>query len=246
MVRSADRRWVLLGAAPLVVGLLAGCDTTQQQSARARLVATRELSAGRVVRVTRSNPAIAVARVAVVRGGTDSAIVVRLRNLGPRPVNDLPINVGIATAHGRAYLNRGSDLPYFQTHAPAIAAGGEAAWVLTTSTPVRRGAPFAAVGFATSPAPAAARSLPRLEVSAGRAAARQGSAVLARVRNPSSVPQYGLEVYAFALRARRYVAAGHASLTRLGTGKSATVAVRLVGRAPGVAVTLQAPPTIFQ
>lgn len=229
-MRSAELTLVLVGAGVLAL-LAAGCDSTQQKSARLQIQAERLLAAREKVVVTRANPFVQAERVTVVRRSGRTAIAVLLRNTGSRPVSDLPISLRV---DGR-YLNRRAGLAYFQTHTPAIAPGGEATWVFVTRAPVRRASALVGVHPAVS---AEAGRLPSLRASVGA-----GSAT---VTNPSGVPQYGLVVYAYAQRGTRLLAAGRASLARLGAGKSATVPLRLVGRASGATVQVEAPPTIFK
>src|SRR5439155_10091007 len=122
-----------------------------------------------------------------------------------------------------------------ETHVAAIGAGARATWVFTTRRRIPHRRPFALVGDAArSPA-----TLPRITVSP----APGGGAL---VRNPSAVPQYGLPVYALARRGGRFVAAGRATLTQLGSGRTATVGVPLIGERRGAPLELEALPTIFE
>jgi hypothetical protein len=66
------------------------------------------------------------------------------------------------------------------------------------------------------------------------------------VENHSDVPQYGLQVYAFAQRGGRYVAAGKTEIEHLGTGKQVTVAVPLTGSARKLPLRAEAIPTMFE
>jgi hypothetical protein len=63
------------------------------------------------------------------------------------------------------------------------------------------------------------------------------------VTNSSSVPQYGLAVYAYAWRGSRLVAAGRASLPHLDPGHTAPLRLHVIGSG---SVQLEAPPTIFK
>ncbi len=65
------------------------------------------------------------------------------------------------------------------------------------------------------------------------------------VRNPTSVPQYGLQVFAVVRAHGRYLAAGRAEITHLGTGSSQDVHINLLGRASAETPTLETTPTIF-
>jgi hypothetical protein len=231
-VRSVEATAIALAAATAL--LAAGCDTTQQKSARAKVQAQRVLASRERVLVTRSSSQVKVERATALQGRSRSAVVVLLRNVGARPVSDLPISVRV----GGRYLNRRRGLPYFQTHAPAIAPGGEAVWVFITRARVREGRAFARVGATPSVDSGAAR-LPSIRASLGLRDA-------ATVTNSSGLPQYGLPVYAYAERSGHVVAAGRGTVPSLGAGKSTSVRLTLVGSAGGTPLRLAAAPTIFK
>jgi hypothetical protein len=224
---------------------LAGCDSTQQKNARARVVATRELDSRRTPHVEGRSQLVRVREVALVRGPRASAIVVALRSRAATALTDLPIVVGVRARDGRRTpLNAIRNLDWFQTHVPAVAAGGEATWVFVTRRPVARGVrPYARVGASTAAAVRWDGTLPQIAASAAGARDRR---VRVALDNASDVPQYGLQVYAVARRGGRYVAAGKTAIRHLGTGERLTTSVSLVGPARLRAVTIQAIPTIFE
>jgi hypothetical protein len=237
-VRSADVR---LRFAPGLVALLAlgllagGCTTTQQKSARAKVVANRLLAARKPLLVKRANPDIRVLSTTLVGG---RAVVVRLRNLRPHVAEDLPITVGLGH---RRYLNRRGDLDYLGTHVPAIGSGASVTWVFAGSRRVaRRGKPFARVGTSSA---APAGSLPEVRVSDVAAA---GTAVSARVTNASDIPQYGLGLFAYATRAGRTVAAGRAVIRHLGTGAATTVRIEVAGSLRGASLHVDPAPSTLR
>lgn len=218
---------------------LCGCATTQQQSARAKLVAQRTLAARQALVVRHADPRVAVLGAVLLAGRRDGAVVVRLRNRTRTTLADLPVTVGLRVRGRRVVLNGRGGLPYFQTHVPALAAGASAMWVLALpGRPLPGGTPWVRVG-----APArTARALPLLAVALGRRT-RRGVAV--RVVNRSAVPQYDLTVYAWARRGGRLVAAGRASAAHLGTGARVTLRVPLVGDARGATIQVSVPPTLL-
>jgi hypothetical protein len=258
---SAVSAAVLVG---LLAGSLAGCATTQQQSARLKVRAERLLASARPVFVAHAGPQVAVLATALLRGhGSSAAIVVRLRNRTRALVSDLPLTVGLRDPAGcvRA-LNRRAGLPYLQTHAPALAPGATAIWVFPFhARGALRGGPLARVGgVATLPARAAGDAARASAGTAGGGATRAADAlprvtatvtgpprdgrVAVTVANDSGVPQYDLDVYALARRGRRLVAAGRASLAHLGTGARRTISIRLIGDLRGARVAVTAPPTL--
>lgn len=228
----------------LALGGFAGCDSTQNKNERAKLRATRELASRELQRAGRPNPDVHVTRVTRVRGKRSTAIVVDLRSSADEPLTDVPITVGVRTSGGRRLpINARKNLDWFQTHVPAIAAGGNATWVFERTRPVPAGRPFARVGVPDSPSISHSSSLPQIEATA---AGESGRAARVLVSNSSDVPQYGLQVYALVSRGGRYVAAGKTEIAHLGTGQRTTARVPLIGSARTRPARVHAVPTTFQ
>ncbi|MEV4419545.1 hypothetical protein AB0L40_06140 [Patulibacter sp. NPDC049589] len=251
MARSADpgrspaRALVLAGVAVLGGASLTGCVSTQTKSIRSKVVVDRTLLSRRAVTVVRADPRVEVRDVSVLRrDGLVAAVVVRLRNRGTAPLNDLPIAVGVRTPQGRrVVLNARPSLPYWQTHAPAAAPRGIATWVYVLPRARRlRGTAFAVVGPAERP-PTRAGTVPRIDV-VTRGAASAGAVPVA-VRSHTDVPQYGLELYAVARRGGRVVAVGRLPLDHLGSDASARASIPLIGDARGAVVRVVTAPTLF-
>lgn len=250
---------VLTGA--IAVGGLAGCVSTQDKNARAKLVADRELGSRRAQAVTRADARVRVTDAALVRGRGASAIVVTLRSDADTALTDVPIAVGVREPSGRrTVLNARRGLDWFQTHVPAIAAGGQATWVFLTRQPVP-GPPARAWARVGAGGVAWDGTLPELKArvvapgangrtsGAGRdraAGARAAKRVCVAVESESAVPQYGLQVYALVQRDGRYVAAGKAAVRHVGTRGSATTTVALAGDPGDSPVRVHAIPTIFK
>ncbi len=231
--------------AALALAALGGCATTQQKAAWLRLNSARLRASQLPVRVSGRNREIRVEHVTIVAGSGGSAVVVRLRNLTGRPVSDLPISLGLIESRGhRRYLNGSANLSYFDTHVPAIAAGRAFTWVFRTPRRLPAAAPaFAEIG---SPAPVPlprVLTLPSIRVSS--AGARSGAELRLLVRNASSVPQYQLPVYAFAVRRGRVVAAAVQTIGDLGAGSAANVKLKLFGDPAHATLSLESAPTIF-
>jgi hypothetical protein len=234
----------------LALAALTGCDSTERQAARARLKATRIVASGAPTLVRRRSAEVRILAVTLVHGPAGTAITVRLRSAAPRPLNDLPISVGIAGPAGRRmYLNAAANTDYFDTHLASIGPRGSLTWVFTTTREVAaRAAPFAVVGARSSAPPTTVRALPRIDVAAVGSPTRSAGLAQLRVRviNASQVPQYGLQIYALGLVRGRSVAAGRATVGHLGTGASETLTLNLIGGSRPASVALEALPTMFQ
>jgi hypothetical protein len=224
---------------------LSGCVTTQQENARTVLLNERTLATESSVDVTREDPAVRVLGLDVVRGRDDAALTVRILNTSERPLTDLPISVGLLTTTGqKIYLNRTANISYYDTHVPAIGAGELTTWVYTArQLPGNRGRPFAEVGIPRLPLSTAARRLPKIDATSVLGA-RPGS-LRVSVSNRSGIPQYGLQVYAVAVRGGRAVGAARGAISELDGGAEARIALKLVGSTAGAQVHIYAAPTIF-
>ena len=232
-----------------VLTALAGCDSTQQQAARARLKGIRAIASESPTVVRRANQDVRVVGVTLLRGPWGAVITVRLRNHASHPLNDLPISVGIVSSRRRMYLNAAANVDYFKTHLASIGARSSVTWVFSTPRQSPAAAsPFAVVGTRPSVPATAVRALPRIEIAQTRRA--PGSSLGPRVRltvtNASAVPQYQLQVYALGLERGRYVAAGRATVSHLGTGSSETLELSLLGARRETSLQLEALPTMFQ
>jgi hypothetical protein len=239
-VASASPTLALLaGSLAVLAAGVSGCATTQDANRRAAVQADRTIASRERLAFRSIDPNVRVVSTSVVNGKACSAIVAVLRNHGDAPVNDLPIEVGPA---GGQPVNAGPNVAYFQSHAPAIAPGAEATWVYVSRRPLGSSRAFVRVGAPVKP-PTSAGHVSELNISDPSVA---GSNARAEITNGTGIPQYDLDVYAVAVRAGHYVAAGRISLTHLGVDQSSNPTVPLIGDAEGARVRIFAPQTLFQ
>ncbi len=224
---------------------LAGCTTTQHEAQRLQLDSARQRAALQRTRITVANPKVRATAVQVVAGAGATAFVVTVENAQTRAVTDLPISVGYLTRGGRrVYLNDGDDLGYFQAHLPAIGAHGSLRWVYRASRPLPAGArPFALVGQRRAAPARLTETNVKLGVSYDYTAG--SGSVIVHLENSTSVPQYELQVYAYAREDGRYVAAGVKTVADLGAGSRQRVKLSLVGSGARQ-LSVDAIPTILQ
>jgi uncharacterized lipoprotein YmbA len=233
------------GLAVLAVALpLAGCTTTQHAAQRVQLDSARQRAALEQTRVTTPNATVTATAIATVVRSGKTAFVVTVHNGGGTGVTDLPISVGYDQGHSSVFLNASPNLNYFEAHLPAIAAHHSLKWVFTTTHALPKGArPFSAVGRKQ----AAPAKLTETDVRIGvRYTSSSGqSSVTVHLHNPSTVPQYQLQLYAYSRQDGRYVAAGNATVPDLGAGSKQRVKLQLTG-ATSAKLDVQAIPTILQ
>jgi hypothetical protein len=239
-VASASSTWALCAASLVfLAAAVSGCATTQDANKRIDVRFNRTLASRKPLELHGTDHAVRVVRTSVINGKDGSAIVVVLRNRGDSPVNDLPIEVG--PQGGRA-INTAANVPYFQSHAPAIAPGDEVSWVYVSKDSLGSSHAFARVGAPSSPPMTTAGHVSELKAS-GKGDA---STVRAEITNDTGIPQYDMDVYAVARKGGRYVAAGRASLEHLGVSKTTHLSLPLVGDAKGTEIQVFAPQTLFQ
>ena len=249
-MRSGSRiSAALVGLATLpVVVLLSGCVTTEQVAARARLVDARIRASQSPLRLTHRNPDVRVTRLWLLQGPSGTALAVALRNTSTRSLTDLPISVGLTTATGRKlYLNHSANVDYLDNHVVVMAPRSLVTWVYTSGRRLPGAVrPFAEVGVTQLPEPVTG-TLPRVAVSRARSAASSAARTLTvSVSKLSGIPQYGVPVYAVAVRSGRLLAAGRAIVAHLATHGGANVPLALLGRPGNASLRLSVLPTIFQ
>ncbi len=224
---------------------LAGCTTTQHEAQRERLDSARQRVALESTRVTAANTVVTATSVAVLRADGKTAFVVTVGNRGRRAVTDLPISVGYTTASGASvYLNSAATLNYFESHLPAIKAGKSLVWVFTTDKTVPAGfRPFARIGLKR--AVPALLTEPNVSIGVRYRDLSTTNSLAIHLTNSTSVPQYQLQVYAYAKRNGHYVGAANATVMNLGAGATGNIRLGLVG-SPSNQLRVQAIPTILQ
>jgi hypothetical protein len=245
-VPSARRTGPRTGALALGITAavsVAGCHTTTQEtSARLAVKSERVLARSKPVDLGKPSRELKLVGTSVTGERPDQSVVATFRNTSDHPVNDIPVGVGVRGASSTPqFVNLGRGTPYFQSHIPAVAPGAVFTFVYRTRKPLPEGTPVVQAGTPTDP-PTTAQSLPQLEVSSRPGA--KGTAMV-KLENPTSIPQYDMEIYAAASRDGRVVAAGAASLDFLNGGASERLRVPLTGDGKGARIQVFAPPTIF-
>jgi hypothetical protein len=234
------RRALAFGLAALA---LAGCESTQDKSARLKAAAKNRPQEKAFV-VTERNPDIRIGARTVLRGaGGAAAVVLELRSRAKAPQGRVPVSFELLDAKGeRVYRNDTPGLDASLVEAPLIPPRGTLAWVDDQIEPERPAhSARARVGLPK----ATALDPPRIDV--GRLRVEQdpvsGAVVEGSVRNRSAVEQKRLVVFVVARRGGRIVGAGRAIVPRLKAHDDAKFNAFLIGDVKRARLTAAAPPT---
>lgn len=222
----SQRPLAALALLVLAVGT-AGCESTQEESAKLERTAKHERLALQGVSVSKQNPEVLVLGTEVVSGPETSAVVVRLRDVSSKPIVNAPIAIAARDATGKVV---------FQNDAPgedpsltkvSLQPGAEAIWIddQVHGEAVPKSA-SARVGEGSHPSGRPPRlSIEALHVDGGGAeASAEGS-----VENRSEKTQSNLVVFVFARKGGKTVAAGRAVLPEVLPGTSDSFQVFFVG-----------------
>lgn len=220
------RRALPLICLALIAAFAAGCDTTTEKSARAKVAADRELQSRKKVTVRKQDARIKIDTVQAVGKGKKAAIVVVVTNTSAGALTDLPINVGVKRGGKTKLLNRGPNIYYFYNHIPAAAPGVQTTWVAPLGRRIPKGKLFAIVGKPVQEQ-RPGQFVPKLKISS--ITAKKG-AVTGSLENNSGNPQYVIELYATASKGDKFVAAGRNRVVRLANGEAQTFEIPLSGR----------------
>jgi hypothetical protein len=223
-----------------LAGVLGGCETTQQKSARLERTAHHARLAEHGLSIARPSTDVHVLGVTLVHGGEGDAVVLTLRNDSTETLTGVPIEITVRGARGGTlYQNTAPGLEAALTSLASLPAHGEATWVddqvQTSGTPT-------GVSAIVGEASAASGRVPRIEPLDVHPSEENGTMGAAgAVRNRSTVAQQHLIVYVIARRASRIVAAGRAVLPEVAAGASVPFQAFLTGSPVGARLEASAP-----
>jgi hypothetical protein len=233
-------------ALALVALALAGCESTQEKSAKLKTKAKHLALATTGLQITKTSTQVAVVEAVPISGSEGSAVAVTLRNRSSRALREVPIAVTVTDASGRTlYANDAPGLESALISVPSIAPHQTLTWV---DDQIPDGGSPARASARVGEAPTFTSSMPRLSVSGVQRTEdpTNGSGASATVTNSSAITQRNLVAYAVARRRGRIVAVGRALLPEVPAGGSAPLQVYFVGEANGATLELTPSPTTFE
>ena len=223
--RAAAALLALLGALSL-----AGCESTEQESAQIAKRLGHQRADAAVTQIKGTNASVRVdqARIVSTRAGT--AAVLELTNTSNRPQADIPILITAFDATGKAvYTNAtvgesspSGELSYLAAHATAWWVDGSV--LVAGGTPVRL---TARIGEPTASAVPLSLSVSNLATGSNFV----GPLISGKAVNGSATAESDATVYAVALVGGHPVAAGQGVIPALAAHASASFQVNVIGKA---------------
>lgn len=236
-----------LAALALLATALAGCQSTQEKSARLEKAAKlHERSTGlsaRGLSIARPSSVVKVLATAVVHSREGIAAAVTLRNTSAQPLRNVPIEIHVRDAHGASiYANDIPGLGAPLTSIASIPPHGELTWV--DDQIQAAGIPASVEALVGEAAKASGRAAP-LTITAAHVVEdpTNGPGAAGSLRNGSAVTQRQVVVYAVARRAAKIVGAGRAVLPEVPAQGSVPFQLYFIGEAKGAQLELSAPAT---
>ena len=229
-----------------VATLAAGCESTQSKSARLEAHSKTTLDEGRGLVVKKENPDVKVLATSTLKDANGEAVIVRMRNVGTRPLADLPIAVRLADKSGKpVYTNTQPGLETALAHVAFLQPGQELFWV--NDQVVSSGRPAQARTLVGSAKPVTGPA-PRIEIKDVHLESDpvSGMSATGRVVNHSQLLQRRLPVFCVARRGNAVVAAGRAILEKVKPGRSAPFTVFFIGDPRGARLTATPLPTTLK
>ncbi|MGP0101072.1 MAG: hypothetical protein ACLPUT_05545 [Solirubrobacteraceae bacterium] len=234
----------LLGALAAIA--LAGCESTQEKSAKLEKVAKREAAEAarhksptqRSLSITKPSRIVTVETTAVLHSSEGTAAVVTLHNSSATALRDVPIEITVKNARGTTlYTNTTAGLAAALASVPLLGAHATSTWV---DDQVQVSATPASVSAKVGEGERVAGATPRIAIVGARLAegTAEGSVV-----NHSTVGQRELVVYAIARRAGKIVAAGRAVVPQAEAGATEQFQAFLIGSSQGAQLEVSALPS---
>lgn len=231
----------LLGALAAIA--LAGCESTQEKSAKLEKLAKREAAQHKSLTqlslsIAKPSRIVVVDATAVLHSSEGAAAAVTLHNSSASALRNVPIEITVRDAHGATlYTNATPGLAAALASVPLLGAHATATWVddqvEASSTPAGISARVGEGEHVPGP-------IPHIAIVGAHLAegAAEGSVV-----NHSSVGQRELVVYAIARRGGTIVAAGRAVVPQDEAGATEHFQAFLIGNPQGAQLEVSAPPS---
>lgn len=223
--------------------LLAGCESTQDQSARLEEEGADLVKATKVD-IGAENRFVDVMDKVVLTDQYGTAVAVVMKNKGQEGLSDAPIAINVKNSKGRSvYRNNSAGNEFSLLHVPVVKPQSDVFWVHDQVIPV--GGVPASVDVTVGEAKPLPADIPEIVVSPPKLNRDpvSGLEVTGTVTNQSEVEQSDLVLYAIGRKNGRIVAAGRGMIPKLKTdGTPATYHIFFIGNPTGAEISVIAPP----
>lgn len=233
-----------LAAAGLLALGAAGCETTQERSAKIGRRLGHQSAIAAITALGTVNRDVRIDRTVLLRAGGQSAVALKLTNLGAQTQIAFPVLIDVLDAKGHSVYRNNTKGIEASIQELALLAPHASAWWVDNEILASGGVPTtvtAALGASTARAPGAVPEITTRGVSASDSF--PGPHVTMTVHNRSPFAQSQLPVYAVALRGGMAVGVGRGIVPSLGAGARAVIQVPLVGTVTGATISVTVPPT---
>jgi hypothetical protein len=242
-----SRRAAAVVASAAVVLVAAGCESSQDKSARLAKEGAKAIAGQHGLEIRRRNPFVHIMQTGVVADQNGTAAAVMLKNTSRGPLGTVPIAINVIGAGGKSVFQ--NNLPGLEPSLVSIAAlppGAELTWV---NDQVQAGGKNLTVtATAGASGDVAPIGLPQIIVEPPKLIydPTSGWELTGRITNKSQIPQLKLFVYAVAWRGKQLVSAGRGAIQRLLPGHHADYHIYPIGNPKAAQFTIVAPPTVLR
>jgi hypothetical protein len=240
MMRAAA---ALAAAGTILIGA-AGCETTQERSAKIALRLGHQNAIASTTKLGAVNRDVRVSETALLSSGGETAVALELTNTGSQAQTDFPVLVDVVDAQGRSVYRNDTKGIEPSIQQLALLPAHATAWWVDNDLLASGGVPktvSATIGASTQSAPATVPAITTKDIRASNSF--PGPHVSVIVENRSAIAQTQLPIYAVALSGGRVVGAGRGIVPGLAAGASTQVQVPMVGTVNGSTISLTVPPT---
>jgi hypothetical protein len=233
-----------LAAAGLIVAGTAGCETTQDLSAKIGRKLGHQSAIAGTTTLGAVNRDVRVDRTVLLSAGGQSAVALKLTNTSARTQIAFPVLIDVLDAKGASvYRNNTKGIePSIQQL--ALLAPHATVWWVDNEVLASGGVPKTVSGQLGASTARPPRVVPQITTQGVSASdGFPGPHVTVTVRNRSAIVQRQLPVYAVALRGEELLGAGRGIVPSLAAGASAQIQIPIVGTVGAATIVLTIPPT---
>jgi hypothetical protein len=230
-------------AGSVTLSLLAGCETTQQQSARIEKRLGHQTAVALTTHLGATNPNIKIDRLQLIRSHAGTAAAIELTNTSADAQAGIPIVISVDDAAGKQVYTNDTVGTSSPTGELSLLAGHATAWWVDANILASGGQPATlTVKIGTPQLRAPAQSSPLTASDLAGGSNFIGPLISGTLVSGSSTVQSQVTLYAIALQGSRVVAAGQSLVPEIAAHARAPFQVGVYGTVKGAALVVTAAP----